>query len=417
MPWQAILPAFLEALGSTAATGAAAGAAEAAAARAATGAATQAAETAAAQAATGAAESAAANAASNTAARQASAQEGGILSKLYNLISGRSPAATSAGGSPTAPTSPATDQPNLSQVFASLMDQIGVRSPERAAEQQAAAARQQTLSDAYLGATGANVAGAAEQSASEKAAEQIAGRVKDHVVGGATSMATGMAYSMFTGGGGGGSGSSGHRPGGLSEAFALASGPKGQQVGEKAEGFLTSSLEYAMPGVVGMGMADAASGLIDKFGDLEEAITGFPRLMEGWGRELLDAQKHLAQFNGQIATSFAESDKAEILRNIESGQRTAKSTGQLSKAWDELQNETQPYKDAGTNVMNTIGAGLIRMTAVMIQIAESVTWIAELVNWSNEEQKKNPQNDLPFVQFMHRIEENEKKSRDPRAKK
>ena len=91
--------------------------------------------------------------------------------------------------------------------------------------------------------------------------------------------------------------------------------------------------------------------------DLPRQALEFPFRVAEWGEALVEGQRHLSAFNAEIARSMLESDRRNIIRNVESGRRTSWSTERVTEATSDLKDTLQPIKDFGTNVVNNIAAG------------------------------------------------------------
>jgi len=90
------------------------------------------------------------------------------------------------------------------------------------------------------------------------------------------------------------------------------------------------------------------------------ALVALPKLLEDWGRGIRESQRHLASFSGEIAGIFALAEQREILRGIETGERTAASTQELSDRLEDLSDTNNEMLILWTNIKNVVAAGFLR---------------------------------------------------------
>lgn len=396
MALAALLPVLMEALAAVGVTAEAAAATTAARA-AATGAAT-AVENAAAQTAAKAAAGSATAAAEGTATKAAAAQASG-------------------------------QNPGMGQMFSKLWESLAGKGAEKTAAEQA---RNAAFDAANLGVPTQNPT-RDYKSSSDKAAEDAAGKIKDKVIGGVTAMGSSLVANTV--------GSvignfvnnqqnttqvqPGAQQGVVTKSFEkMGAGPAGQRVAGLAQGGLNKALDTAMSlpgpgfkaatGVAGMlvnnlpGVSQVKK-LAGMFAEVVETGIKLPGMMEDWGKELLAGQQHLAAFNGKIGVAFAEAERRDILRNVESGANTGDSTKMLSGALSDLKDEMQPIRDLATNGLNVLATAAIKIVTLGVQAVrilspglETLLWFQDNWPWG---EGKDKESDLPmFIQFMNRLE-------------
>ena len=108
-------------------------------------------------------------------------------------------------------------------------------------------------------------------------------------------------------------------------------------------------------------------------GELATEVSRLPGLLRDWGTELVDSRRHLAEYNGTLAIAFADANRRELMRSIESGARTGGATAGLSDALQDLADEIQPIKDAVTIVISSgVEVGLRVLTLILMQLQSSV---------------------------------------------
>lgn len=92
----------------------------------------------------------------------------------------------------------------------------------------------------------------------------------------------------------------------------------------------------------GTALAGIAKG---DFSGFLEWIAKTPRAIEDFAASLLDAQKDLKRFSGDIQGAFAELERGQMKRDIQSAGATGASTRQLAESYNELQDIMQPMRD------------------------------------------------------------------------
>lgn len=115
------------------------------------------------------------------------------------------------------------------------------------------------------------------------------------------------------------------------------------------------------------------------FKGLADTITELPGALRSWGDSLVESQRHLRDYNGSIAYAFSESERREMLRNVESGARTGGSTASLSEALSDLKDEIQWHKDIMTNGFNGVVTVLTQLLVAALKTADAAERVAEQV--------------------------------------
>lgn len=107
---------------------------------------------------------------------------------------------------------------------------------------------------------------------------------------------------------------------------------------------------------------------------------------------LVEGQRSLVRFNGQIAVAYAQLERGDLLRQQASGGRTAGTTETLVGAVNDMKNELQPLKDLGTNILNVIGTGFAKLVAGIVAAAKWLPGIAGVLKAMDDEAKRNRKN-------------------------
>lgn len=107
-----------------------------------------------------------------------------------------------------------------------------------------------------------------------------------------------------------------------------------------------------------------------------------------------DHARKLAQFSPSQAANIAQLDMARIQRNVETGEATAPSSGDLTRAINRLEKAIQPLEILLTNLVNEVAAGAIEKIVpavdaymvIMKPLLDGVQAIAKLLGGKDEEQ-------------------------------
>lgn len=133
--------------------------------------------------------------------------------------------------------------------------------------------------------------------------------------------------------------------------------------------------------------------------DLAKAIAEMPAAIADWSEQLVESKRHLMQFNGDMAATFMEARRRDILRNIESGQRTASSTGDLMEALSDLRDVVQPIKDVISNGLTKTLTPIVQGMATVVDYFTKWSPVFVLAEkWFGQEVDANK--NMPFVQFL-----------------
>lgn len=106
---------------------------------------------------------------------------------------------------------------------------------------------------------------------------------------------------------------------------------------------------------------------------LQSIVGTMPAKVERWGEALHESQRNLMAFNGQIAKSFIERERRGMLRNFQSGARTAGTTEKLGDSLEDLKDTLQPYRDLLTNLSNQMITLLTQMAKTGIEIGPKIS--------------------------------------------
>lgn len=161
--------------------------------------------------------------------------------------------------------------------------------------------------------------------------------------------------------GGGRGGRGGRRGGGM--PFPMPSGRGGRLASATVAGSVAG-----MVGGTGAGIGATIGGLIDPAGGeivgaalgmvaeqstrAAVAIGSLPIKIERWGDSLIESQRDIMRFNGQISNTFAMLKRQEFQLGARTARATGETTKQLGAHLMELKEELQPLREIAMNVKN-----------------------------------------------------------------
>ena len=111
------------------------------------------------------------------------------------------------------------------------------------------------------------------------------------------------------------------------------------------------------------------------------AFVALPGLLRDFAGGLLEAQRGLANFSGNMAAVFAESDARRAMREMQMGDRLADSTRQLSRAYNQLADDTAELSIAFQALINWIGEKLANIGSGIVNFDLSNLTPLAIANW------------------------------------
>ncbi|HQU44424.1 MAG TPA: hypothetical protein PK867_16505 [Pirellulales bacterium] len=116
----------------------------------------------------------------------------------------------------------------------------------------------------------------------------------------------------------------------------------------------------AIEGLKTIGKAAAVGGV---------SLLTIPPAMKKFSESMLASQEDLKKYNGQIAMAFARVHHGNVRRDIATGRATAGSTDVLARAVNEMRDETQALRNASTNALNYLAAGMAKTVTLLSKLA------------------------------------------------
>lgn len=148
-----------------------------------------------------------------------------------------------------------------------------------------------------------------------------------------------------------------------------------QQKSRDREAFeeLTSSVRRAAKATAALGSIPAVAYSVG---------TG----LERFGSLLLHRQQDLRQFGTGIATAFAQLERQQVVLQARRASATSGTTQSLAQSIMELRENIAPFREAITNIWNSIGTLFTRLANLLITILEhsGILTILEGIAWMLE---------------------------------
>lgn len=175
---------------------------------------------------------------------------------------------------------------------------------------------------------------------------------------------------------------------------------QGAQGGGGALGGLYQAAKDAAPPLIKLGME----------------IAEIPGKIQEWGRQLVESQRYLSQYNGTIAGATAQLDADRIRRDIQLGRATSGSFQDLTQSQSRLEEAMQPARELWADVKNTVQSWLNNLGAGIMEGTNGIA--VEAAKALGIELKKDDVKDDPFInQAFHSMADNiRKQNRQPLPK-
>jgi hypothetical protein len=208
---------------------------------------------------------------------------------------------------------------------------------------------------------------------------------------------------------------------GAGEAGEVAGAAAGAGEAAEAGGAAAAGGEAAAgAGVAGalasnpVGWAIAAAGAVAA---VVAALVELPSAVTSFGESLLESQRSLAQVSPSMAAVFAKADMQDTFRNMDIGEQTSGSAGDLSDSLQGLKDGSEDLVVLLTNIKNEVGAVLINLIKdyIIPPVTQIVTFVAEILRWLGlalDEIKKVEDPPLTMGQWLIDIEKETKAMRD-----
>ena len=138
----------------------------------------------------------------------------------------------------------------------------------------------------------------------------------------------------------------------------------------------------------------APGGLAQILAALHAAQAG----LEAFAKSVVDGNRYLGQWNGNIASSFAEGRFREQQREMDLADSTENSTVALNESFQDLLDETHEIRETGARLLNTVGivaAHMSKILAIAIKLSPHFTVTEWLLRQIEEHLgQNNPGQDL-----------------------
>lgn len=101
--------------------------------------------------------------------------------------------------------------------------------------------------------------------------------------------------------------------------------------------------------------------------EMRANLIELPERLKQFGAGLVEGQRHLKDYSGQLSIAYARLDVERFQRSVRTAAATADSTERLTQAQSRLEEAKRPLEDLTTNVVNEITAGLANAVATGIE--------------------------------------------------
>jgi len=138
-------------------------------------------------------------------------------------------------------------------------------------------------------------------------------------------------------------------------------------VGLPGTGAKIGGLVGSFAGPEGAIIGEVVGATVEGLGKLAVSVAGIPSQVDSWAQSLIDSQKDIRMFNGQIANTFAKLRRQEITLGARTARATGGTTEALGSSLMELREEMQPLREIATNVRNIAGSAGAKFATVLVK--------------------------------------------------
>jgi hypothetical protein len=114
----------------------------------------------------------------------------------------------------------------------------------------------------------------------------------------------------------------------------------------------------------------AAASVLGGFGAAVGLAATAVKALHGFASVLVDSQRGTAKYSGSMSAAAAGLEVGRIGREMSQAQGTAGSFVKLTNALDKLERAMQPFREAFTNVLNTVTTSLIEAVVPLVDAAK-----------------------------------------------
>lgn len=163
---------------------------------------------------------------------------------------------------------------------------------------------------------------------------------------------------------------------GAANLFGFAAGDENAniagQMGNQAAGAVSNVAGGAMKGAamgsmagpIGAGVGAAVGGTVAAAGE----IAKLPSLIKGWGEALVESQRPLARFSGELSRAAAQREVSQLRRDITSANITGGTTSDLSDSLNNLNDTLRPVKDVMTMGTAAVLTDLVKVLSEGVKV-------------------------------------------------
>lgn len=147
------------------------------------------------------------------------------------------------------------------------------------------------------------------------------------------------------------------------------------------------------------------------------------RAIKDWITGLVASGHELKRFDSRIQTAYAEMERANIVRQVGSAQRTGGSRQALTESYTDFLDAMQPGLDALTNIQNNVASIFLSTAASATKWFQEIPGIKQLLESINQNTRHaQSEKAIPWLDFMQQLSDGRLSGRkgdfidEPRAK-
>jgi hypothetical protein len=164
------------------------------------------------------------------------------------------------------------------------------------------------------------------------------------------------------------------------------------------------------------GLYEAAKNAAPPLMKLGFEVADLPGKIQEWSRQLVESQRHLAQYNGTIAGATAQLDADRINRGINRASQTSESFKELTESQSRLEDASQPFAIAWQNASNNVMDAINGVAASFLEGLAEFPLVAALLDWLGYEKTQRKQDPYTNEVFHTMADDIRRKNRQPLPK-
>lgn len=151
---------------------------------------------------------------------------------------------------------------------------------------------------------------------------------------------------------------------------------------------------------LGLGRLSSAIGSVhDKF----MAVLAVPENLGKWADSLVEGQRNLAEFNGQLAGAFAKFDLQQFQMNRAEAGALAGDMGPLLQEVSSLKRDLLPAKVAVEKLKAAVEVKVLQFLGVIVEMLNHLPWIGGILQEIEKDLQKEENVPIAASEFLDKV--------------